>query len=95
MQNLVVKGFANTKTPITHKGTVKWKIVDDLGKHRDIVIPNTYYVPECGDRLLSPQHWAQESKDNYPMKDGTWCATFNYRVELQCNQRTLSKTINV
>ena len=26
---------------------------------RTFEIPNSYYVPECELRLLSPQHWAQ------------------------------------
>jgi hypothetical protein len=82
VQNLVVKGFANTKTPITYNSTIRWTIVDDSGKYRDIIIPNTYYVPDCGVLLLSPQHWAQEVKDNFPEKDGTFFATFNNRVEL-------------
>jgi hypothetical protein len=95
VEHLHVNGFGNTRTAITHKGTVKWVVIDDSGQHRDILIPNTYYVPNCGTRLLSPQHWAQEVQDNFPSRDGTWCATFNDRVVLEWNQRKYTKTIQI
>jgi hypothetical protein len=72
-----VTGFSKTQTKISHIGTVRWKVSDDQGIDHDITIPNTYYVPGCGIRLLSPQHWAQEAMDNIPCKDGTWCATYS------------------
>jgi hypothetical protein len=37
----------------------------------EIKIPNSLYVPELKRCLLSPQHWVQEVKDNYPMPKGT------------------------
>ena len=43
-------------------GTIKWKWLDDLGRTHEFRIPNSYYVPEGGVRLLSPQHWAQEQR---------------------------------
>jgi hypothetical protein len=95
VEHLHVNGFGNTRTAITHKGTVKWVVIDDSGQHQDILIPNTYYVPNCGTRLLSPQHWAQEVQDNFPTQDGTWCATFNDRVILEWNQRKYTKTIQI
>jgi hypothetical protein len=95
VSNLHVNGFGNTRTAISQKGTVKWVVIDDSGQHRDIIIPNTYFVPGCGIRLLSPQHWDQEVKDNFPTKDGTWCATFNDRVLLEWNQRQHKKTIQI
>jgi hypothetical protein len=82
VNDLDVRGFANTKTKITYQGTVQWTIVDDEGRHRHINIANAYYVPGCDVRLLSPQHWSLESNDHYPVKDGTWCATYNDRIEI-------------
>ncbi len=37
----------------------------------EIKIPNSLYVPELKRCLLSPQHWVQEVKDNYPRPKGT------------------------
>jgi hypothetical protein len=54
-------GFANTKTPITHKGTIVWHVTDDTGSAHNISISYSYYVPGCNVRLLSPQHWSQEA----------------------------------
>jgi hypothetical protein len=79
---LVVKGFVNTRTAITHQYTIAWNIVDDDGKLQQITISNSYFVPGCEVRLLSPQRWAQVTADHFPVKDGTWCATYNDRIEL-------------
>jgi hypothetical protein len=67
-----VIGFANTKTPITHQGTIVWRVTDDMGTAHNINISNSYYVPGCNVRLLSPQHWSQEGNDSTRNKDGTW-----------------------
>jgi hypothetical protein len=44
-------------------GTVKWPVVDDDGRHHELLIPNTVLVPKGSlpFRLLSPQHFAQEN----------------------------------
>jgi hypothetical protein len=47
-------------------GTFKFKIKDDNGMVHKIKIPNSLYVLELKRCLLSPQHWVQEAKDNYP-----------------------------
>jgi hypothetical protein len=52
-------------------GTFKFKIKDDNGMMHEIKIPNSLYVPELKRCLLSPQHWVQEAKDNYPRPKGT------------------------
>jgi hypothetical protein len=88
-------GFANNKTPITHKGTIAWRETDDTGSVHNISISNSYYVSGCNVRLLSPQHWSQEARDNVPNTDGTWCATYNDRVVLQCSQLQFKKTITI
>jgi hypothetical protein len=60
VHNLHGNGFGDSKTPISQKGTLRWIVTDDEGRHRVITILNTYYLPNCGVCLLSPQHWAQE-----------------------------------
>jgi hypothetical protein len=90
-----VTGFAQTKTRISHIGTVKWNITDDQGIQHDICIPNTYYVPESNFRLLSPQHRAQEANNTFPYQDGTWSATYRDRVVVKWNQKKYTKTVTI
>jgi GAG-pre-integrase domain len=90
-----VRGFGQTTNKITHKGTIRWSGYDDIGKHHDIIVTNSYYVPDCAIRLLSPQHWAQERNDNYPNEDGTYCTTYKDCVELYWNQRKTVKTMEI
>jgi hypothetical protein len=54
-----VKGFNGT-TSSTRVGTVQWSVLDDTGQRRNLRIKNTYYVPACPLRLLSPQHYSQQ-----------------------------------
>ncbi len=58
---LDIKGF----------GTFKFKIKDNNGMTHEIKIPNSLYIPELKRCLLSPQHWVQEAKGNYPRPKGT------------------------
>jgi hypothetical protein len=48
---------------IKGKGTFKFSIKDDNGKIHTIKIPNSLYLPDLKQCLLSPQHWAQEAGD--------------------------------
>jgi hypothetical protein len=93
VQNVWVKGFGNTRTKITHKGTIRWKVLDDRGIQQEIIIPNSYYVPEGNVRLLSPQHWAQGSINTSNGKEAPWCATYHDKVVLLWHDRNIKKTI--
>jgi hypothetical protein len=44
-------------------GTIHWPVVDDDGRHHQLIIPNTVLIPEGSlpFRLLSPQHFGQEN----------------------------------
>ena len=64
-----IKGFGGAKVSNIMKGTIKWKWCDDYGKVHSFNIPNSYYIPEGGVRLLSPQHWAQEQRKSNKKKD--------------------------
>ena len=92
MQNYRVKGYSGKPVQITHKGTIQWEILDDSGKRQTIKIPESYYVPNSNTRLLSPQHFSQQSNDNFPSKRGTWCATYDDEIVLQWQQRSITKT---
>ena len=75
-----IKGFGGSRITNVMKGTIKWRWLDDLGKAYEFRIPNSYYVPEGGVRLLSPQHWAQEQRK---MNKGTYgCNTSHEKATL-------------
>ena len=62
-----IKGFGGTHTPPLKQGTLRWKWCDDKGMKHIFIIPNSYYAPEGGVRLLSPQHWAKTQSDTKPI----------------------------
>jgi hypothetical protein len=79
--------------PIKQVGTIVWKILDDTGTPRHIRVPNSYYIPGTVSKLLSPQHWAQEMRDNHPKMHGTRCITTSDAITLQWDQMKYLKTI--
>ena len=90
----VVKGFAGSRTANLQVGIIEWKIEDDNGKVTKHRIPNSYYVPEGGVRLLSPQHWAKTmSVATRPQKGVAPEQTFHDRVVLTWNQGRSIKTV--
>lgn len=96
----IIRGFGNTETIITHTGTIEWNIMDDEGIMQPIRIPNSLYVPEGGVRLLSPQHWAQESSikselDNETNQQDIWCTTNRDNIILYWNKGQQKKTITL
>jgi hypothetical protein len=93
--NITVRGFAGVTVKEVYTGTIKWKIPDDTGAITEFVIPNSYYVPSGGVRLLSPQHLAQVCKDNYPKPKGTQLVTYDDHCVLYWNQLRRSLTIPI
>ena len=77
----------------TKEGTANWIIEDDFGVHHRVRMPGTLYAPNAPFRLLSPQHWARCAKDNFPLQNGTWCATYHDSVVLHWGQRKFTRTI--
>ena len=65
-----VKTYDKTTTRELHRGTIRWYWHDDSGNEHQFDIPNSYYDP-AGTRLLSPQHWARETKRTNKFKGGT------------------------
>ena len=59
-----VKGIGGEGTA-TMKGTVAWAITNDDGQVHELLIPDTFYNEQAPYCLLSPQHMAQSTKDNY------------------------------
>jgi hypothetical protein len=90
--NIQIIGANATSKASALMGTVKWCIKDDDGVIHDILMPNTVYSAGTSNKLLSPQHCAQEARDKYPNANGTWCATLDDRVILFWKQQKYKKT---
>jgi hypothetical protein len=60
--NIKVQGISGMCSA-TYVGTVRWRIEDDAGVVHEWLILNTYYNASSPYRLLSPQHWSQERKE--------------------------------
>ena len=90
-----VKGLGGHRTAVTHTGTIIWHVEDDQGRVHRFRIPGSYYTKDANTRLLSPQHWAQTANDNYPVKRGTWCGTYDDGIELQWKQRKYTRTLKL
>ena len=58
--DVVVRGYAGKETGGVMKGVIRWQWTDNAGMTHTHRIPGSYYVPDGGHRLLSPQHWAQQ-----------------------------------
>jgi hypothetical protein len=56
-------------------GTYIMRLQEDQGKMHEIKIPNSLYLPELRQCLLSPQHWAQEAK-TMGNKGKTWMENY-------------------
>jgi hypothetical protein len=92
-QRVTIKGFGNSSTPILQCGTIQWRILDDNGNERNIIIPNSYYVPSSGVRLLSFHHWAQETSQVY--NHGIVCITYGDQIILKWDRQTYQKTVTI
>jgi Reverse transcriptase (RNA-dependent DNA polymerase)/GAG-pre-integrase domain len=88
-----VKGMGGDKVAVEAVGTIRWTFDDDDGVPHAFLIPGSLYIPSSPARLFSPQHWAQERKDNAPVKNGTWQATFADHVMLVWGQQKYRRRI--
>jgi hypothetical protein len=87
-----VKGIGGIKD-IIYSGTLRLRIDDDNGVAHEKDIKGVYYMPTLSCNILSPQHWAQSAKDNYPLPRGTWCGTYEDAVILHWDQREFRRTL--
>ena len=90
----VIKGFGGTRTANISVGTMRLRIEDDNGRIEVFEIPNSYYVPDGDQRLLSPQHWHKAMKRSQRPSPGTAVEeTFYNRIVLHWNGNQSTKTI--
>ena len=80
-----VKGISGN-AQVTFMGTVRWQQEDDQGTIHKLTIPNSYYIAATLTKILSPQHFAQQTNDHYPDPDGTGCITTSSAIILFWNQ---------
>ena len=73
-------------------GKIVWKWHDDKGRTHKFKIPKSFYSPEGGVCLPSPQHWAQTHADNQ-QRVGIGSETTSKAVTLYWNQNQDSLTI--
>ena len=88
-----VKGMGGNNVAVAAVGTLKWTIDDDNGTSHTFLIPRSLYIPDSPARLFSPQHWAQEQKDDVPLKHGTSHTTYSDHVMLVWGQQQYRKRI--
>ena len=84
-----IKGHANA----THRGTIKWYLEDDTGLVHVLMIQGAYLIPDAANRILSPQHLAQQANDHYPKAEGTGSLTTSKSITLFWSQRQFVKTV--
>ena len=91
-----IKGFGGSHIRNIMKGTIQWKWEDDTGKIHQFKIPNSYYVPTGGMRLLSPQHWAQaQIKQRKSRPNGIGCHTYHNKMVLYWNDNNDRSTVPI
>ena len=84
-----IKGFGGSRISNVQMGTLIWKWQDNQGRIHKFKIAKSFYSPNGGVRLLSPQHWAQTQKDIR----GTGSETTSKEVTLFWNKRHNQITI--
>ena len=90
----IIKGFAGSRTSNVQVGTMKITIEDDDGKPTTFLVPKSYYVPDSGSKLLSPQHWSScMTPKQRPLSGTTPEQTFHDRIILTWNQNKSCRTV--
>jgi hypothetical protein len=64
--NIRVRGVENQLMTAKGKGTVLWKIEDNIGVVHERLFPGTLYIQDLKMCLLSPQPWCQSANDHFP-----------------------------
>ena len=75
------------------RGTIRWRIEDDGGRIHNVLIHGALYIPDLPICLLCPQHWSQQTNDNFPQKNGTWCGTYASECVLHWDQQQFKRTV--
>ena len=91
--NRTIIGYNGSKTTGIKKGTIRWKWTDNEGISHVHLIPNSFYSPAGGIRLLSPQHWSQSIVATTKSTLAPTCITTDKDVTLIWGEGKFRKTI--
>ena len=86
-----IKGFGGIRVSNVMSGTIRWRWEDDNGGIHEFKIPNSYYVPDGGVRLISPQHWAQSQRKQFGKNLKYGCDTQHDKMILYWNNGSNNK----
>jgi len=92
--SIKIRGFQGATAYANGIGTVKWTIEDNNGIRHNILIKNTLFAPTTKQCLLCPQQWAQQAKDHFPSRRGTYSIQDDKCIELHWNQDQFCKTVS-
>jgi hypothetical protein len=93
-----IQGYGGVEVYDVYKGTLKWKIEDDKGRHHTIYIPghttsqrvmHDSLVPSTGLNKLTRKDRMDKTCD----PDGTFCGTFHDRATLVWGNKAFTKTV--
>ena len=95
--NTKVKIFGGIFSGSVYSCTIRWAILDRHGQRHTFTLPNSYYIPEGGLRLLSPQHWSQElmKQSIGNRKRPPRLITDNKQMTLQWNNHKSTLTVDL
>jgi hypothetical protein len=83
---LCIKAFGGLIVKEVYQGTLKWTLTDNLGLNHTFMIPDSYYIPHGGTRLLLPQHWAKIQARQTHKSRTAWCTTDKDVISLHWNK---------
>jgi hypothetical protein len=72
------KGIASGLS-IVGRGMFCYRIDDDQGRTHEISIPNSVHIPDLPMVLISPQHWAQNKRDDVNETKGATSTVIRFR----------------
>jgi hypothetical protein len=78
-----------------YQGTLQWTLTDDVGERHKFVVPDSFYIPQGGARLLSPQHWARAQTLETLRRRSAWCITYEDVISLHWNNGKNVRTITL
>ena len=74
----VINIFESPKANAIYEGPISWTIDNNIVHINWVEIPNSLYVPNGCEQLISTQHFSQKATSAYAYStslDGTWCVT--------------------
>eukprot|EP00957_Ditylum_brightwellii_P171425 13050567-Ditylum_brightwellii.AAC.1 len=93
MKKPAIKNFGGGFTEIAGQGITRLRFEDDQGRVHTHDVQGAAYVPSAPYVILSPQHWAQQAKDNKPNLRGTSCGIYTDCAIIRWKQNKFQRTV--